>query len=229
MPEPISSERSKPAASASAAEHLAQLHQHLLPAGLAEVDAPLGVVAVGGDVVVARVDVADVLVGAWSLHAARHSTVSALMETAYVQSNQPDGVPPLALTGERTLPDVPEENYWYRRHLVVYEWIARAHDRQTRRRHGVRRGLRLRGALARARRPSSASTRTPRRTSTRGCATCARTCASSATSSRRSPRSATRSSSCRRSSTCRTRARSSSTSSRCSRPAGSRTSRRRTC
>ena len=34
-------------------------------------------------------------------------------------------MPPLALTGERTLPDVPEENYWYRRHLVVYEWIAR--------------------------------------------------------------------------------------------------------
>ena len=46
------------------------------------------------------------------------------MSTAYVQSNQPTGVPPLALTGERTLPDVPEENYWYRRHLVVYEWIA---------------------------------------------------------------------------------------------------------
>jgi 2-polyprenyl-3-methyl-5-hydroxy-6-metoxy-1,4-benzoquinol methylase len=46
------------------------------------------------------------------------------METAYVQSNQPDGVPPLALTGERTLPDVPEENYWYRRHLEVYEWIG---------------------------------------------------------------------------------------------------------
>jgi 2-polyprenyl-3-methyl-5-hydroxy-6-metoxy-1,4-benzoquinol methylase len=46
------------------------------------------------------------------------------METAYVQSNQPDGVPPLELTGERTLPDVPEENYWYRRHLAVYEWIA---------------------------------------------------------------------------------------------------------
>jgi SAM-dependent methyltransferase len=33
-------------------------------------------------------------------------------------------VPPLPLTGERTLPDVPEENYWYRRHLAVYEWIA---------------------------------------------------------------------------------------------------------
>jgi 2-polyprenyl-3-methyl-5-hydroxy-6-metoxy-1,4-benzoquinol methylase len=43
----------------------------------------------------------------------------------YLQRNQPPGVPPLALTGERTLPDVPEENYWYQRHLVVYEWIAR--------------------------------------------------------------------------------------------------------
>jgi 2-polyprenyl-3-methyl-5-hydroxy-6-metoxy-1,4-benzoquinol methylase len=42
----------------------------------------------------------------------------------YLQQDQPEGVPPLALTGERTLPDVPEENYWYRRHLVVYEWIA---------------------------------------------------------------------------------------------------------
>ncbi len=42
----------------------------------------------------------------------------------YVQQDQPEGVPPLALTGERTLPDVPEENYWYRRHLAVYEWIA---------------------------------------------------------------------------------------------------------
>ncbi len=42
----------------------------------------------------------------------------------YVQRDQPAGVPPLELTGERTLPDVPEENYWFRRHLVVYEWIA---------------------------------------------------------------------------------------------------------
>jgi SAM-dependent methyltransferase len=33
-------------------------------------------------------------------------------------------VPPLALTGERTLPDVPAENYWFRRHLAVYEWVA---------------------------------------------------------------------------------------------------------
>jgi 2-polyprenyl-3-methyl-5-hydroxy-6-metoxy-1,4-benzoquinol methylase len=43
---------------------------------------------------------------------------------AHVQHNQPPGVPPLELTGERTLPDVPEENYWFQRHLVVYEWIA---------------------------------------------------------------------------------------------------------
>jgi SAM-dependent methyltransferase len=42
----------------------------------------------------------------------------------YVQCNQPAGVPPLSLTGERTLPDVPAENYWYRRHLAVYEWIG---------------------------------------------------------------------------------------------------------
>jgi SAM-dependent methyltransferase len=42
----------------------------------------------------------------------------------YVQRNQPPGVPPLTLDGERTLPDVPEENYWFRRHLAVYEWIA---------------------------------------------------------------------------------------------------------
>ena len=43
---------------------------------------------------------------------------------AYVQATSPSGVPPLELTGERTLPDVPDENYWYRRHLAVYEWIA---------------------------------------------------------------------------------------------------------
>ena len=44
--------------------------------------------------------------------------------TAYVQQNQPPGVPPLELTGERTLPDVPAENYWFQRHLAVYEWIG---------------------------------------------------------------------------------------------------------
>ena len=41
-----------------------------------------------------------------------------------VQQAQPEGVPPLELTGERTLPDVPAENYWFRRHLAVYEWVA---------------------------------------------------------------------------------------------------------
>jgi hypothetical protein len=47
-----------------------------------------------------------------------------VISTLYKQRDQPDGVPPLALTGERTLPDVPEENYWFRRHQAVYEWIA---------------------------------------------------------------------------------------------------------
>jgi 2-polyprenyl-3-methyl-5-hydroxy-6-metoxy-1,4-benzoquinol methylase len=42
----------------------------------------------------------------------------------HLQRDQPEGVPPLALTGERTLPDVPAENYWFRRHLAVYEWVA---------------------------------------------------------------------------------------------------------
>lgn len=46
------------------------------------------------------------------------------MSTPIVQQNQPTGVPPLELTGERTLPDVPVENYWYQRHVVVYQWIA---------------------------------------------------------------------------------------------------------
>ena len=46
------------------------------------------------------------------------------MPTRYFQQHQPPGVPALELTGERTLPDVPVENYWYRRHLAVYGWIA---------------------------------------------------------------------------------------------------------
>src|SRR5436190_11850288 len=54
----------------------------------------------------------------------RVGTITAELTQIHLQENQPDGVPPLSLTGERTLPDVPDENYWYRRHLVVYEWIA---------------------------------------------------------------------------------------------------------
>lgn len=46
------------------------------------------------------------------------------MTTLELQRNQPPGVPPLPITGERTLPDVPSENYWFQRHLIVYEWIA---------------------------------------------------------------------------------------------------------
>jgi SAM-dependent methyltransferase len=42
----------------------------------------------------------------------------------YLQRDQPPGVPPLALDGERTLPDVPEENYWFQRHVAVYDWVA---------------------------------------------------------------------------------------------------------
>jgi SAM-dependent methyltransferase len=52
------------------------------------------------------------------------SLAGSMATELYLQRDQPPGVPPLALTGERTLPDVPEENYWYRRHLAVYEWIG---------------------------------------------------------------------------------------------------------
>lgn len=34
-----------------------------------------------------------------------------------------DGDWTLPLTGERTVPGIPEENYWFRRHEVVYEWL----------------------------------------------------------------------------------------------------------
>jgi SAM-dependent methyltransferase len=40
----------------------------------------------------------------------------------------PDPLPqtdPLPLTGERTLPGIWHENYWFRRHEVVYQWVAR--------------------------------------------------------------------------------------------------------
>ncbi len=31
----------------------------------------------------------------------------------------------LPLTGERTMPGIPHENYWFRRHEVVYQWACR--------------------------------------------------------------------------------------------------------
>lgn len=35
-----------------------------------------------------------------------------------------DPIPNLELTGERTIPDHPVENYWYTRHVVAYRYIA---------------------------------------------------------------------------------------------------------
>ena len=54
----------------------------------------------------------------------RDFILAAVSAPVHLQRDQPAGVPPLALTGERTLPDVAAENYWFRRHLVVYEWIG---------------------------------------------------------------------------------------------------------
>jgi SAM-dependent methyltransferase len=34
-----------------------------------------------------------------------------------------DSYPPLILTGERTLPGMREENYWFQRHLIAYEYL----------------------------------------------------------------------------------------------------------
>ena len=34
-----------------------------------------------------------------------------------------DSYPDLILTGERTLPGVPEENYWFQRHLAAYDYV----------------------------------------------------------------------------------------------------------
>ncbi len=41
-------------------------------------------------------------------------------------SHAPDGAPPLALTGERTLPGIPDETYWFQRHVVAYQLAAAA-------------------------------------------------------------------------------------------------------
>jgi len=61
----------------------------------------------------------------WGGHARRNYSPAAMAPPPlHRQRDQPPGVPPLELTGERTLPDVPAENYWFRRHLAVYEWIA---------------------------------------------------------------------------------------------------------
>ena len=117
-----------------AAKRLSQLAEHLATGLGAEIDAPLGVVVARGDIVVADVCVLD-LVRSGSRHAAADYSPLAGMLAAvlaaladHVQKDQPEGVPPLELTGERTLPDVPAENYWFRRHLAVYEWVAQRCD-----------------------------------------------------------------------------------------------------
>ena len=61
-------------AAAVLAERLSQLAEHLRLADLAEVDAPLGVVAGGRAVVVAGVDVADLLRGVGAGHAQAERT-----------------------------------------------------------------------------------------------------------------------------------------------------------
>ncbi len=46
------------------------------------------------------------------------------------EANQPPAEAPMALTGERTVPGVAEENYWFRRHEVVYrDLLDRLADR----------------------------------------------------------------------------------------------------
>ena len=96
------------------------------------------------------------------------------MQNHYVQQNQPPGVPPLELTGERTLPGrsggellVPAPP----RRLRV---DRRARGGASRGRPRVRRGLRVGGARRAPRPRLSGSTPTPRRTSTLAFATCGR-------------------------------------------------------
>jgi len=36
-----------------------------------------------------------------------------------------DADEPLPLTGERTAPGIPEENYWFQRHVVAYDFVSR--------------------------------------------------------------------------------------------------------
>ena len=119
----------------------------------------------------------------------------------------PTGCPRWPLTGERTLPDVPEENYWFRRHLAVYEWIAaRCHgldvvDMACGEGYGT-------DVLAAPRRAGHRGGRQPRGPrARRGEVHRGRACASCATWSTATPSPATPSSSSRRSSTWRTRRR----------------------
>ncbi len=156
MPEPISRPSPKLRPS-QPAERLGQLLAHLLLAGGAEVDAPLGVVLVGGGVVVAGVDVLDVLGrgGGGGRHRARNSTRIGVTHGAQPLNTVPAvdarvrpaeparrGAAAAAdrradaarrARGELLVPAPP-------RRLRVDRGAGR---RQARRRHGVRGGLRI--------------------------------------------------------------------------------------
>jgi SAM-dependent methyltransferase len=49
--------------------------------------------------------------------------VMALKDGDFSSDLPQEDYPPLILTGERTLPGIPEENYWFQRHLVAYEYL----------------------------------------------------------------------------------------------------------
>ena len=141
----------------------------------------------------------------------RYGAAARRCRQLYVQRDQPQGVPPLSLTGERTLPDVPEENYWFRRHLVVYEWIAaRAHGRRV---VDLACGEGYGSAvLARTAASVVGVDANPEAFEHARLKYTASGCASNATCSSCGPATSTASCSCRRSSTCRTRMRCWSTS-----------------
>lgn len=58
--------------------------------------------------------------GATNLAGVSESTVGSTAGSLDAGATSPDDVSTLPLTGERTVPGIPEENYWFRRHEVVY-------------------------------------------------------------------------------------------------------------
>lgn len=58
--------------------------------------------------------------GATNLAGVSESTVGSTASPLDAGATSPDDASTLPLTGERTVPGIPEENYWFRRHEVVY-------------------------------------------------------------------------------------------------------------
>lgn len=58
--------------------------------------------------------------GATNLAGVSESTVGSTAGSLDAGTTPPDDASTLPLTGERTVPGIPEENYWFRRHEVVY-------------------------------------------------------------------------------------------------------------